>query len=43
MRNKNDKNHFHGVEKCSVGFKTAYAPDRPEIVYCESCYKQEVY
>ncbi|MCX6721783.1 MAG: hypothetical protein NTY04_01130 [Candidatus Staskawiczbacteria bacterium] len=28
--------------KCGKGIKTTYAPDRPEIVYCESCYQQEV-
>jgi hypothetical protein len=28
--------------KCEKGIKTSYAPDRPEIVYCESCYNQEV-
>ncbi len=39
-----DKNsHFHGQEKCEVAFKTSYAPDRSEIVYCEKCYQQEVY
>jgi len=37
------KNHFHGAEKCKVEFETSYAPDRPEIVYCEKCYQQEVY
>ncbi|OGI57255.1 hypothetical protein A3B85_01700 [Candidatus Nomurabacteria bacterium RIFCSPHIGHO2_02_FULL_37_13] len=36
-------NHFHGKEKCTVEFETSYAPDRPEIVYCEKCYQQEVY
>ncbi len=35
--------HFHNTEKCVVEFKTPYAPDRPEIVYCEKCYQQEVY
>ncbi len=35
--------HFHGATKCEVGFKTTYAPDSPEIVYCEKCYQQEVY
>jgi len=35
--------HFHGEEKCVVEFKTSYAPDRPEIIYCEKCYQQEVY
>ncbi len=28
--------------KCGKGIKTSYSPDRPEIVYCESCYQQEV-
>ncbi|OGI94123.1 hypothetical protein A3A03_01570 [Candidatus Nomurabacteria bacterium RIFCSPLOWO2_01_FULL_40_18] len=37
------ENHFHGAEKCEIEFKTTYAPDRPEIVYCEKCYQQEVY
>jgi hypothetical protein len=36
-------NHFHGEGKCEVEFETSYAPDRPEIVYCEKCYQQEVY
>ena len=35
--------HFHGQNKCEVEFETSYAPDRPEIVYCEKCYQQEVY
>lgn len=28
--------------KCGENIKTSYAPDRPEIVYCESCYNAEV-
>jgi hypothetical protein len=28
---------------CTNEFETSYAPDRPEIVYCEKCYQQEVY
>lgn len=36
-------NHFHGDEHCKVEFETSYAPERPEIVYCEKCYQQEVY
>src|SRR3989338_714450 len=35
--------HFHGQEKCTVEFKTTYAPERSEIVYCEKCYQQEIY
>jgi hypothetical protein len=30
-------------EGCSNEFETSYAPDRPEIVYCEKCYQGEVY
>ncbi|MFA5095136.1 MAG: hypothetical protein WC447_00530 [Candidatus Paceibacterota bacterium] len=30
-------------EGCNNEFETSYAPDRPEIVYCERCYQQEVY
>ncbi|HEY4513195.1 MAG TPA: hypothetical protein VJH06_01645 [Candidatus Paceibacterota bacterium] len=36
------KNHGH-KDKCPNEFETSYAPDRPEIVYCEKCYQQEVY
>jgi hypothetical protein len=28
---------------CQNEFKTSYAPERTEIVYCEKCYQQEVY
>jgi len=28
--------------KCNKSIKTTYSPDRPEIVYCEGCYQQEV-
>lgn len=30
-------------EGCNNEFETSYSPDRPEIVYCEKCYQQEVY
>ena len=30
-------------EGCNNEFETSYAPDRPEIIYCESCYNKEVY
>jgi hypothetical protein len=29
--------------KCERPIQTTYAPDRPEIVYCEECYLKEVY
>lgn len=34
-------NHDH-TNKCPNEFETSYAPDRPEIVYCEKCYQKEV-
>ena len=38
----NTVEHFHKDKPCPQEFETTYAPDRPEIVYCEECYKQEV-
>ena len=38
----NKENHAHS-QICPNEFETAYAPDRPEIIYCESCYNKEVY
>ncbi len=29
-------------EGCTNEFETSYAPDRPEIIYCERCYQNEV-
>jgi hypothetical protein len=36
------KTHEH-EGKCPNEFETSYAPERPEIVYCEKCYQKEVY
>ena len=38
-----DKKHNNHEGQCEVEFETSYAPDRPEIIYCEKCYQQEVY
>ena len=35
--------HHDKVKPCPVEFETSYAPERPEIIYCEKCYQQEVY
>lgn len=35
--------HTHGISHCGEEFKTGYSSNRPEIVYCEKCYQQEVY
>ena len=40
---KNTVFHIHKDSPCPEEFKTGYSPDRPEIVYCEKCYQQEVY
>ncbi|MCX6723631.1 MAG: hypothetical protein NT155_00460 [Candidatus Staskawiczbacteria bacterium] len=37
-----NKDHTHHTGQCTNEFETSYAPDRPEIVYCEQCYQQEV-
>ena len=39
---KNTAAHFHADSHCPNTFETSYAPERPEIVYCETCYQQEV-
>ena len=39
---QNQVEHFHGSEHCPNEFETSYAPERKEIVYCESCYQTEV-
>ena len=39
---QNTATHIHGTGPCHTELETSYAPDRPEIVYCESCYNSEV-
>ena len=39
----NTVSHSHGSKPCGERFKTGYAPDRTEIIYCENCYQKEVY
>ncbi len=34
--------HFHKLDSCPNEFETSYAPERPEIVYCEQCYQSEI-
>ncbi len=34
--------HKHGAGHCPNEFETSYSPERPDIVYCEDCYLQEV-
>lgn len=38
-----DKEHPNHQGKCQAEFETSYAPERPEIIYCEKCYQAEVY
>lgn len=46
LKQKNPRNLWHRKcmkEGCQNEFETSYSPDRSEIVYCETCYQQEVY
>lgn len=36
------RQHSHGNNPCPNEFETSYSPDRPEIIWCEECYQQEV-
>jgi hypothetical protein len=38
---KNTMPHFHGAGLCPNEFETTYSPKKPEIIYCEACYKAE--
>lgn len=42
VRHENSATHWHNAAPCTNTFETSYAPDRPEIVYCEQCYQAEV-
>jgi len=41
------RNPYHlwarNCSKCQVAIKTSYSPERPEIIYCEQCYLNEIY
>ncbi|MEI6660373.1 MAG: hypothetical protein WCK91_03045 [bacterium] len=39
---KNTTSHPHGVVACNTEFETSFPKDSDTIVYCESCYQQEV-
>ena len=40
---KNSTKHPHHPEgRCANEFETSYASERPEVVYCETCYQAEV-
>lgn len=40
---KNSVEHtYHPEGRCPNEFEASYAPERPEIVYCEACYQREV-
>jgi hypothetical protein len=40
--NNSVEHPHHPEDRCPNEFETSYAPDRKEIVYCESCYNAEV-
>lgn len=45
MRKRNPRHLWHRQcmnEGCQNEFETTYAPDRPEMIYCESCYQKSI-
>ncbi len=40
--NNSTEHQHHPNGRCPNKFETSYAPERPEIVYCEQCYQVEV-
>jgi hypothetical protein len=44
MKLRNPRKLFtRKCDKCKKDIQTTYAPERPEIVYCEGCYNREIY
>ncbi len=44
MQLRNPRKLFNRkCDKCWIEMKTTYSPDRKEIVYCEKCYREEIY
>jgi hypothetical protein len=44
MKLRNPRKLFtRNCDKCGENMQTTYAPERPEIIYCEECYEKEVY
>ncbi len=45
LQNRNPLKLWHRScmkKECNNEFETTYSPDRPEIIYCEKCYQQEI-
>lgn len=42
LRNRR-KLYDRNCQKCQKAISSSFAPNRPEIIYCEECYLQEVY
>ena len=38
----NQTAHFHKDQHCPNSFETSYTPTRPEVVYCDQCYLEEL-
>ena len=44
MKLRNPRRLFERkCDKCQKDIQTTYAPERPEIIYCEECYNKEIY
>lgn len=40
---QNITKHFHAADSCPNEFETTFSPEKPEIIYCDSCYKAEFF
>ncbi|MEK7507825.1 MAG: hypothetical protein AAB602_01950 [Patescibacteria group bacterium] len=38
---QNTATHFHGNSNCVNQFETTFSPEKPEIIYCDQCYRAE--
>ncbi len=38
---RNTAAHAHGSNPCPNEFETTFSPEKPEIIYCDQCYKAE--
>lgn len=44
MQLRNPRKLFERTcDQCGTVLQTSYAPERPEIVYCEECYNKAIY
>ena len=44
MKNRNARKLYdRKCTKCQMNIRSTYSPDRPETIYCETCYQKEIF